>query len=640
MGGLYITLPDGTQAIKVTDQQMAQINPNYTNNTQKVTTPTNTTIKPAVTAPATTNTTVKTNLTDVINTFQRYYGRKPKTSDMTNINFLTQFDPVTVEARLKATAPKASEIIKKDIQLNPSAGDNISQGSDKVAGTITKNTNDMLGNIAGLDSDKTLDEIMGRQTFEQTTSGKAELQSLKDLVAGYGIMTEADQKLIDEEQTGISSKFDELIAEAQEKKRQGMAVSTVAAGEAGGFMNTQFAGKAALTPLEASSFVGAGGKLEEINSAYDKNIEALKTQKIIALAAAKRATQEYIKTGQKDKIDLAEKAFDKAKSAYDEANNLITEKIDMIQKITDYKTKLLNSKYDLNQKAYTEASQKLQNMAVAGAKFEQLTPDEVKAYEVQLGLPSGGLEGFYKELTEIQELNKTDRKLEAASKITDLLNNVPSDMEIDIDGQKFKGYKAVETKEEETASQILDIESKKLDIQKKLQELYNTDLPAKTITQVDSLSKGFDSHPIVKQFNEVQNKKLTFDKIISRGTGPSDLSAIFDFMKSLDPDSVVRESEYATAAASGNVFLGALAKFNALFKEGGSKLPQSVRDEFKAIIDEKFAGIESQYENLYSETVRKINNKTGMEDGSEYLTNYNYTKTTPVTSSEELIPEL
>lgn len=148
-------------------------------------------------------------------------------------------------------------------------------------------------------------------------------------------------------------------------------------------------------------------------------------------------------------------------------------------------------------------------------------------------------------------------------------------------------------------------------------------LPTNIVNQIDKLSSAFDSSPITKQFNEVLNKKIAAESIINTDIkGPADLSLVFDFMKSLDPNSVVRETEYETAAKSGNIFQGAYSKFNGYLKEGGGFLPDNVRKEFLNIIDKKYQAVEKQYSNLESETARKINMKSGSDDGKDYLTNY------------------
>lgn len=148
-------------------------------------------------------------------------------------------------------------------------------------------------------------------------------------------------------------------------------------------------------------------------------------------------------------------------------------------------------------------------------------------------------------------------------------------------------------------------------------------LPYQVVSQIDKLSSSFDSSPIVKQYNEVQNKKLSVDAIVNSGVkGPADLALVFEFMKALDPTSVVRESEYETASKSGNIFQGAYARFNGYFKAGGGFLPPSVRSDFQTLIDKKFSVATQQYQNLKNETTRKINLKTGMTDGADYLTSY------------------
>lgn len=149
-------------------------------------------------------------------------------------------------------------------------------------------------------------------------------------------------------------------------------------------------------------------------------------------------------------------------------------------------------------------------------------------------------------------------------------------------------------------------------------------LPNTVINQIDKISSSFDSAPITKQFNEVLNKKISVDSIIDGGVGgPRDLALVFEFMKALDPTSVVRESEYESAAKSGNIFSGVYAKFNGYLREEGGFLPEKVKQEFQSIISSKFDVIEKQYENLRSEKARLINQKTGSTDGSNYLIDYN-----------------
>ena len=62
----------------------------------------------------------------------------------------------------------------------------------------------------------------------------------------------------------------------------------------------------------------------------------------------------------------------------------------------------------------------------------------------------------------------------------------------------------------------------------------------------DYFSKTKDQQTII---NAAQNLK----KVAALGTGASDISLLYQYMKMLDPNSVVRESEFATAARSGSL---------------------------------------------------------------------------------------
>lgn len=122
----------------------------------------------------------------------------------------------------------------------------------------------------------------------------------------------------------------------------------------------------------------------------------------------------------------------------------------------------------------------------------------------------------------------------------------------------------------------------------------------------------FQGNQIVKDYNTVINQKNTIDKIVSNGVGgPADVSAIFTFMKALDPNSVVRESEYDKAAVSGNLFQGIWTKFNGYFKDKGGILPENVRAEFQNLINQKLAAQGMSYKNLADRT-RDIAKRQGM----------------------------
>lgn len=114
-----------------------------------------------------------------------------------------------------------------------------------------------------------------------------------------------------------------------------------------------------------------------------------------------------------------------------------------------------------------------------------------------------------------------------------------------------------------------------------------------------ALMSQFRGEQIVKDYNEILGQKGTIDAYIQNGVGgPADLALVFSFMKGLDPTSVVRETEYETAAKSGNIFQGVFAKFNGYFKEKGGFLPKNVQTEFQNLVNQKLKVKESQYQNV------------------------------------------
>lgn len=123
----------------------------------------------------------------------------------------------------------------------------------------------------------------------------------------------------------------------------------------------------------------------------------------------------------------------------------------------------------------------------------------------------------------------------------------------------------------------------------------------------------FKNEQIVKDYNSILAKKLSVDLIIKAGIGgPGDLALVYEFMKGLDPTSVVRESEYAAAAKSGNIFLGVLARFNGFFKETGGFMPPATAKAFQDIVSAKFDVQSKLYENVAS-SYRDIAERQGLD---------------------------
>lgn len=83
------------------------------------------------------------------------------------------------------------------------------------------------------------------------------------------------------------------------------------------------------------------------------------------------------------------------------------------------------------------------------------------------------------------------------------------------------------------------------------------------------------------------------------GGGPASIAIVYKFMKALDPTSVVRETEFATAANAGGVPENIRNAYNKLME--GERLPESVIDDFektaKSLSDEAAGSAESAVQN-------------------------------------------
>lgn len=113
----------------------------------------------------------------------------------------------------------------------------------------------------------------------------------------------------------------------------------------------------------------------------------------------------------------------------------------------------------------------------------------------------------------------------------------------------------------------------------------------KTYKNTTDLRKEF-----VKQSGEYIKVRDAYTRVIQSTTNPSpagDLSLIFNYMKMLDPGSVVRESEFATAASAGSY--GERMKAAVQKVTDGERLSPAMRADFLAKAAELFTGAEGQH---------------------------------------------
>lgn len=122
------------------------------------------------------------------------------------------------------------------------------------------------------------------------------------------------------------------------------------------------------------------------------------------------------------------------------------------------------------------------------------------------------------------------------------------------------------------------------------------------IKYMDKTDATFYANPIVKEFEEAINQIQQLQVALNDNSWVWDMSAIFTFMKTLDPSSVVRESEFESAAQTAWV-LNAKAIRQKLEKSyDGKFLTPQQREDFKKIAREfiriKAKNYQAQYDHL------------------------------------------
>lgn len=158
-----------------------------------------------------------------------------------------------------------------------------------------------------------------------------------------------------------------------------------------------------------------------------------------------------------------------------------------------------------------------------------------------------------------------------------------------IEAEKSKNARALEAtklqqekyneKKKKIESEYLP-EEKRLGIEKLKKEIENTNIggvPNQAFQRENQLRNSYTQQS--REYNDVRN---SFGRISSiYGTPPSaagDLSLIFNYMKMLDPGSVVRESEFANAASAGAY--GDRIQAAVLRVMKGQRLNEDMRNDF------------------------------------------------------------
>jgi hypothetical protein len=171
--------------------------------------------------------------------------------------------------------------------------------------------------------------------------------------------------------------------------------------------------------------------------------------------------------------------------------------------------------------------------------------------------------------------------------------------------------------------------------QKKKADLENQrKLAQQSFKDTTGLRKEF-----LKESKDYQTVRDAYARILSSVVKPSpagDLSLIFNYMKMLDPNSVVRESEFATAASAGSYGERIKGLVNRVIN--GERLSESVRKDFVDNAKRLSRGSELQHrkrERNYKNIAKK--NKLNPEEVTVDLSLVDPQEAMELTRQEEFI---
>lgn len=276
------------------------------------------------------------------------------------------------------------------------------------------------------------DAITGLQSFGDTPQGQSMLNDINTLTnkLASGVLSPEEQASVQEQADATRAQYDQLVAQAKQQKQQGMAKDIVGAGQRGGLMNTQFAGVAAVAPVNGGSFIGAGGELNRIQSEYDLNIQNIRAQQIQAVSETQRLAKEAIRTGRKEDLQAAEDAFTLAKSLNDDHNAMVAEKV---KALADYKTQQLQ----YQQYARETASGTIDAMVKSGLDPATVPDDVFASIDAQGGYVPGTAKGMMEVSRAEAEAQSAKDQIDQADKLVGILTKLPVGQSINIGGTDY-----------------------------------------------------------------------------------------------------------------------------------------------------------------------------------------------------------
>jgi hypothetical protein len=157
-------------------------------------------------------------------------------------------------------------------------------------------------------------------------------------------------------------------------------------------------------------------------------------------------------------------------------------------------------------------------------------------------------------------------------------------------------------------------------------------LSSKTATAVRSQVSAFKSEPVVQNFAVIQEGRNFAGSLSNKTTNPTDdQGLIYALAKAMDPGSVVREGEYATAQKYAQSLVASYGKGITQAINGTGFLTEKARTQIKDTIEARYNASLGSYNHLEKQYQTGINNLTGRDDGAKFIRDYQ-------TSSDDSAP--
>lgn len=152
------------------------------------------------------------------------------------------------------------------------------------------------------------------------------------------------------------------------------------------------------------------------------------------------------------------------------------------------------------------------------------------------------------------------------------------------------------------------------------------------------LRTKFESNPVVQRYAKAVEAKNMVDSLAQKKTlSSSDAQGlVYAFAKAMDPDSVVREGEYATVQKYAQSWLNQFGfQANRILNGETFLSPQAVKD-MKNTIDSKYNSTQGVYNQFRNDTINLGNLLTGGQDVSKFFTDYASAEneSTPTTTNQ------